>query len=314
MTNQPHDPVTLSSSRAVVVGYDGSPGSEQALGWALGAARARGASVRIVNAVRPYVDPWPGLGGYALPRPDELAEMARTTLATAESAAGAIAPDVPVETRSATGNEADVLMHDTDDVDMIVVGSRGLGGFTELLVGSTGIQLANHASCPVVVVRTYVEQAPVVPPGPEAGRVVVGVDASTESNEALGFAFEEAQMRGVGLTAVHGWRVPFFDSRGGKSGPIPGTELPSEFRGEELQALADCVRMWRGKFPDVDVREAVVHLAPAAVMIEASAGAELLVVGSRGRGGFRSLLLGSVSHAVLHHAHCPVAIVRHAGT
>jgi nucleotide-binding universal stress UspA family protein len=294
------------TTKPIVVGYDGSDGSEQALTWALQTARHHATSVRIVHAMHEYVDPWPAFGGYALPSPDELLTAADRTVANGLATAKRVAPDVEVTGRVVTGSGASALISEPGEAEMLVVGSRGLDGFSELLFGSTGLALAMQAHCPVVVLRPGHSG---VEPGPDAGRVVVGVDGSDLSSEALGFAFEEASLRGCGLTAVHAWQTPYFDAPG-KGAPIPGRVLATEFRGEELKVLADALSIWQQKFPAVHVHQVVVHAQPAGALVAASAGAELLVVGSRGRGGFRSLLLGSVSHAVLHHAHCPVAIVR----
>jgi nucleotide-binding universal stress UspA family protein len=135
----------------------------------------------------------------------------------------------------------------------------------------------------------------------------VGVDGSPASDSALGFAFEEASLRGTGLTVVHAWTMPV--STG------PGDILPlvydiDEVNAEETRLLAETVAGWQEKYPDVRVHRVVAHGAPAHELVQRSAGAELLVVGSRGRGGFRGLLLGSVSQAAIHHAQCPVAVVR----
>jgi nucleotide-binding universal stress UspA family protein len=215
-----------------------------------------------------------------------------------------LAPDVAVDSLMVTEDAAAALVGKSGESAMVVVGSRGLGGFSELLMGSTGLEVASRSTCPVVVIRTGQ-----VEPGPEAGRVVVGVDGSALSTEALGFAFEEASLRGCGLTAVHAWKSPYFDARG-RGGQAPILIADEVFQGEELQVLRDALALWQQKAPDVDLRQYVVHSHPARALIAASAGAELVVVGSRGRRSFRSILLGSVSHAVLHHAHCPVAVVR----
>jgi nucleotide-binding universal stress UspA family protein len=187
---------------------------------------------------------------------------------------------------------------------MVVVGSRGLAGFTELLVGSTVVQLVSHAPCPVVVVRSL----PYLTPGDEAGRVIVGVDGSPSSDETLAFAFEEASLRGQGLTAVHAWHVPFMEVP--SRGDVYDVELAAGVEAESRSHVAGALAPWRDKYPDVDVRQLVVHGDPVQTIVEASTGAALTVVGSRGRGGFRNLLLGSVSHGVVHHARSAVAVVR----
>ncbi|MFC7615699.1 universal stress protein [Actinokineospora soli] len=163
------------------------------------------------------------------------------------------------------------------DACLVVLGSRGLGGFGGLLLGSTAVQVAAHARCPVVVVR-----------GERSGDVVVGVDGSAHSVEAIAFAFGEAQRLGAGVVAV-----------------TAGSQ-----EDEAARALAESVAGWAERYPDVPVRRSVVRGHAARALVDAAADAALLVVGSRGAGGFRGMLLGSVSQGVLHHATCPVAIVR----
>ena len=295
------------NAKPIVVGYDGSSSSRHALEWALGAARGRHSSVCITHAVRPYVDPWPAFGGYAMPNPAELMTTAERTVASGLAKAHKLAPDVEVTSRIASGNQTQVLMEDTGGTEMIVVGSRGLSGFGELLVGSTGVTLAAHATCPVVIVRT--NEPTDVEPGPDASRIVVGVDGSPLSEDALLFALEQASVTGHGVTAIHAWQAPFYEVPG-KGAPVPEGVIDAEFRAGEISALTESLAPIWAKFPAVDVRQVVVHADPAAALVAASAGADLVVVGSRGRGGFGNLLLGSVSHAVLHHAHSPVAVVR----
>jgi nucleotide-binding universal stress UspA family protein len=140
--------------------------------------------------------------------------------------------------------------------------------------------------------------------GPSAGRIVVGTDGSPHSARAVGLAFEEASLRGVGVTAVRTWLAPDIDVEA-----TPAHEWEQAEKDEQARLTKD-VLSWRTRFPEVDVVEKTVRGAPTATLIDESAGAEMLVVGSHGRGGFGGLVLGSVSHAVLHHAHCPVVIAR----
>lgn len=296
------------TGRTIVVGYDGSTGSQAALRWALHAAHMRRSPVRLVYAAPALVQLVPPFGGYVLPDLDARREAGQITLAAGVAVAADLAPEVAVDTKLTDTTPSVALLAGSADNEMIVVGSRGLGGFSDLLVGSTSVQLATHASCPVVVIRP-VEPHP-APPGLDAGRVVVGVDGSDISTEALGFAFEEASMRGIGLTALHAWQSAYFDSPG-KGAPIPGSVVAEEFQASEMRVLVESIAAWTAKLPSVSLAQRVVHRDPVTMLVDASAGAELLVVGSRGQDGFRSLLLGSVSHAVLHHAHCPVTVVRH---
>jgi nucleotide-binding universal stress UspA family protein len=298
------------TAKPIVVGYDGSKTSKDALQWALDAARRRQTTVRLVHAVPPGVGISPQFGGYTYPDRATLERAAAEVLAIGAADAAMYAPEVTVDTRLVSATPAAALLTDSAADDLIVVGSRGLGGFAELLVGSTGVELAAHANCPVVVIRPGISEGTADGPGTDVGRIVVGVDGSVVSAEAMGFAFEEAASRGLGLTALHAWQSAYFDSPG-KGAPIPGSVIANEFQGSEMRLLAESVALWTTKFPAVDLIRRVMHGDPVTELVKASAGATMVVVGSRGRDGFRSLLLGSVSHAVLHHAHCPVVVVRH---
>lgn len=298
----------------IVVGYDDSPASRAALAWALRTAQGRHAEVLLVNAARTFPPIVAGHGDFVAPPREIATEAGMETLQAGALLAARLAPEVTVTTLLVEDAPAAALLSVLGRAELAVVGSRGHGGFTELVVGSTSLKVANRAPCPVVVVPAKKEAAP-LEPGPEAGRVVVGVDGADHgSGDVLAFAFEEASWRHTGLTAVHAWQEPYFDLPG-KGAAVPKRIQVEEFQAEERRQLAELVSGWAEKYPDVDVRCDVVAQSPAAVLAAASTGAELVVVGSRGRGGFHSvLMLGSVSHAVLHHAHCPVAVVSHHST
>lgn len=297
--------------RPVVVGYDGSKASCLALDWALQEAQLRDLPVEVVHAYQVPLTPVPMGVEYTAPSVEAARAAGEAVLAEASEHARRRPQPGRVSTRLVVAPASVTLIDASEDAAMVVVGARGVGGFTELLVGSTAMQVAMHAACPTVVVphqRPGTDGAQYPP-----GRVVVGVDGSPLSASALEFAFEEAALRGLGLTVVHAWEAPFFDRPAGK-----GPALPPEVVEEDLRAQADhehrlldeALTGWVDKYPEVDVTPALVHEKPAAALVALSAGAELLVVGSRGRGGFATLLLGSVSHSVLHHAGCPVAVVR----
>jgi nucleotide-binding universal stress UspA family protein len=295
--------VVMNGNKPVVVGYDGSAESEHALHWALAEAGRRQLPVLVAHAAVPDVlMTGVGMGYY---EPDAVIDAGKAVLAEATAKAAEWAPGVVLDTKLVQSTPAASLLEVMPEASMVVTGSRGLGGYGRLLLGSTSLQVATHASVPVVVIRSR----PGVADGPEAGRVVVGVDSSEASQDALQFAFDEASLRGVGLTAIRAWHSDFFDSPIGKGGAIPAHVENDVFVPGETAALHEDVTAWCAKYPDVDVRQHLVHATAAEALLEATAGAELLVVGSRGRGGFRSLLLGSVSHAVLHHSLCPVAVI-----
>jgi nucleotide-binding universal stress UspA family protein len=186
---------------------------------------------------------------------------------------------------------------------MVVVGSSGLDRVTEFILGSVTQQVVAHAACPVAVVPSSVSDEP----GIESGRVVVGIDGSELSVDATHIAFEEASLRRAGLTLLHVWNSPGYDSAGVV---VPDTFNLEEAHSDELRAMAETVAGLGEKYPDVHVQQRLRQGRPAKALADASRGAALVVVGSRGHGGFASLMLGSTSRALLHHASCPVLVVK----
>lgn len=280
----------------VIVGVDGSPSALSAVDWAATEASAMGRPLHIVHGLG--VTLGPTLGG---PGDSGVEAAAERLLTQAENRARATTRDVKITSELVVAAPAPALLGQAQEAELLVVGSRGLGGFTGLLVGSVGVAVAAHAPCPVVVVR---------PPedadrssGEHAGRVVVGVDGSELSAAAIRFAFEVAARRGVGVTAVHSWAVPI---------PVhPSLVIPVDNLEEvEHRLLEESLQDEQQRFPDVDVVAKLVHASPAHALMVESGEAQLVVVGSRGHGGFAGMLLGSVSQAVLQHADCPVAVIR----
>jgi nucleotide-binding universal stress UspA family protein len=239
----------------------------------------------------------PGLGTDYL---TVLRQNARDEIAAAAAAAAGVAPELAVEQDVVDGLPVPVLSAEAARAQLVVLGDRGLGGFTGLLAGSVAVALATHAPCPVVVVRG---PTPGAPP-PSDGPVVVGIDGSPTSEAALAFAFEAADLRGVPLVAVHTWTDYQMEST--MTAVLEGDAIDAD----EHRLLAERLAGWGEKYPDVPVQRLVTRYRPARTLVEQSAHAQLVVVGSRGRGGFVGMLLGSVSHALLHHAGCPVAVVR----
>ncbi|HXV91708.1 MAG TPA: universal stress protein [Pseudonocardia sp.] len=271
--------------RCVVVGVDGSGPALRAVRWAAPEALRRRVPLRIVLAADlPH----------EAQREERLGAL-RERLDDAAGEAARVAPGVEVETQLVIGRPGAVLHSESGRARLTVVGERGLGGFTGLLLGSVPVTLAGHTGCPLVVVRGVTD-------GP-AAPVVVGVDGSPLSEAAIGFAYEQAAAYGVGLVAVHTWSDVLVD-------PMPEPLLDRDaVEADEHRLLAERLAGWAEKYPDVTVRRVVTRHRPARALIEQSAGSRLVVVGSRGRGGLRGLVLGSVGHALLHHAACPVAIV-----
>ncbi|HEX2771765.1 MAG TPA: universal stress protein [Micromonosporaceae bacterium] len=285
----------------VVVGVDGSASALDAVRLAVRAAAARHRPLRVVHA---FI--WPLLHAPVGPPPlgpssGGLRHQAERILAEAVAEAEKEAPGLSVQGLVADGTAAAVLLHEARRAALIVLGTRGLGGFGALVIGSTAVQVAEYATCPVLVAR-----------GEErtSGPIVVGVDGSDMSDLAIGFAVEEAARRGAEVLAVHAYLHPV---------PIePGDVVPMVYdedalKSEEERLVAESLAGWSERYPDVPVRRKIDRGSAGRILVEESKAAQLVVVGARGRGGFAGLLLGSVSHGVLHHAHCPVAIVRRHG-
>jgi nucleotide-binding universal stress UspA family protein len=271
--------MTLTHGRkAVVAGVDGSASSVAAVLFGLEEARRRRLPLRLVHVV------------------DEVPAAPPGVLDAALDAARRSAPDLEVSTEVPAGRAAAALLVAAHDADVLVVGARGAGGFRGLLLGSVSSQVAAHASCPVVVVRAQRRHQP-----PAAG-VIVGVDGSSTSDAAVEFAFEEAALHGFGVTAVHVF------GPGEVSHEAVAAE-PRRLAAEEARVLTDSLVGWQQKYPDVAVTARLVRGHAAATLAGESVDGQLLVVGTRGRGGFGGLLLGSVSQSVLLHAACPVAVV-----
>ncbi|MEU5937918.1 universal stress protein [Micromonospora sp. NPDC047548] len=284
-------------NRPVVVGVDGSPSSLVA---AEHAARAAVLRRRPLHLVHGYLHPL----GYGVPlNPYDLGVPAPTEHAEKmlERTAADLAdrwPGLTVEVRQVAGGPGATLVAESRRAELVVVGSRGLGGFAGLLLGSVGAQVAAHAHCPVLVVRP--EEQPI----PVDGPVVVGVDGSKSARLAAGYAADEAARRNVPLVLVH------VDPPDGDR-PVPEEveESQAAYRAEAVRLLAGASAAVRADHPDLVVREHQVRAAsPAQGLVEASGEASVLAVGTRGRGGFAGLLLGSVSQAVVQHAHCPVLV------
>jgi nucleotide-binding universal stress UspA family protein len=288
------------SARTVVVGIDGSDSALRAARWAAVEAARRRVPLRVVTAFAwPQNDARLHLGldadyremGLGIAR-QELAEA--VAVAEEESAGNAVEPQL------IAGFPIPVLRAESSRAQLIVLGDRGLGAVGGLLAGSVAVAMAAHAECPVVLVRGE-DGEPVQDP---TRPVVVGVDGSPLSEAAVAFAFEAAGLRGVPLVAVHTWWDLLVDPT------MVTLQDWDAIEAYERELLADRLAGWVEKYPDVRVRQLVARDRPAHALVEQSGHAQLVVVGSRGRGAVAGLLLGSVSHALLHRARCPVAVVR----
>jgi nucleotide-binding universal stress UspA family protein len=282
----------------VVVGVDGSPPAQAALSWGARHAAARGGALTVLMALPPV---FIGDPGTVLLR--ELAQTSEAeAMAVLESARDEVVathPGLDVEVRLVRFLPADTLIRASGEAELLVIGAHGRAGFVDRLLGSTADQVATHARGPVIVV-------PEKPGYPADGPIVVGVDASEQSAQALRFAFDLAAALSAPLTAVHAWDLDLLWST-----------APVALEPEDLtamvdaakRALAEAVQPEAAGHPQVQVSESVQRGGPASVLEEASRSASLVVVGSRGRGGFTGLLLGSTSRSLLHAARCPVAVI-----
>lgn len=291
-------------SRSVVVGVDGSESSDAAARWAADEAARRDLPLRVVHAVPPVT---PGAFPSALVwAAVDWRARADTILDTTIGPLRELYPDLVIEADAHIGQPpAQVLADQARSAEFLVVSSRGRGGFVGLLLGSTAVQVLELATAPVVIVRQPPAdrgQAPV------DGPVVVGVDGSDHSRRALPFAFTEAALRGTTLTAVHAWAIP--DHPGLTSMRASGGADWSHLVRQAEDVLEESLTAVRADFPGVEVTERVLDEQPVRALLEASRGAQLLVLGSRGRGSLAGLVLGSVSHSAVHGADCPVAVVR----
>ncbi len=285
----------------IVVGYDGSPASDLAVDWAAATAAGRGVPLMVLVA---WNMPPVNYSGLAVANESgmmkELREESDLMAANAVTKALEAFPELVATAEVVVSPPAAALVEQSHGASMIVVGSHGRGGFKELLLGSVSRQVAAHADCPVVVVRHPVDD--------KAREVVVGVDGSKPALKALDFAYDYASRGGLRLHVLHTWEVPPIGAITGVPTFSP-PELLQDIKGNEMRVTAEALAGHSDRYPDVAVVQDVVRGTPVQTLAEMSDRAALVVVGSRGRGGFLGLLLGSVSHGVLHHAHCPVAVV-----
>ncbi|SFI76892.1 universal stress protein [Amycolatopsis sacchari] len=282
----------------VVVGVDGTRQSLRAVEWAAEEAALRHLPLHVVN----------GFGipdafyGEALPPRDWLDSRrleAEEIVREAAAAAGHREHHPVVEQESVLDSPVPLLLRRSEDATMLVVGSAGRGVLGDLVVGSVATALTAHAHCPVAVVRGE-DRAGTAP-------VVAGVDGGPASEAVLALAFEEAAVHGVPLVAVHVWA----DADPGRV--FAEAMAPFDFeplREKANRVLAEALAGWREKFPDVEVRRVVEEDKPRQRLLDWSRSARMVVVGSRGRGGFTGLLLGSVSQALVQHGGCPVLVAR----
>lgn len=281
----------------IVVGVDGSAASNAAVFWAAREAALHDVSLTLVHTFATFVPTYP-----QIPTPAGIAvwqeEDGRQVLEQAvKIATDAASPGRKTFMKSEIRSSAPVpaLVEMSKDADMVVVGSTGRGAVERVLLGSVSSGVVHGARCPVAVIRDETSWMPRSRRAP----VLVGIDCSPASELALTVAFDEASRRGVELKALHAWSDMAVYQ-------LPWVEWPAEAD----RNLAEYLAGWCERYPDVKVNRVVVLDHPGRAMLEESDSAQLVVVGSHGRGGLSGMLLGSVSNAVVHSVHAPVIVAR----
>jgi len=286
-----------AKTTAIIVGVDGSAGSQLALRWTLADAALGSEPVKLVCCYRrPMMLSWEGIDPGDVDREADAAQQfAQEAVEKALELARELAPQIDVSGEAVYGHAADVLADESKSASQVVVGSRQLKGLGSALLGSVGAGLAARAVCPVVVVRGPSGLAA------EHPAVVVGIDGSEAAGPALEFGFDHASRHGVPLRAVMCWRPdPLATMRWRAEAPVP--ERAHEW-------LSETLAPWQQRYPDVAASGAVIREHPVAGLVEQSAAQHLLVLRSRAHGAVRGTLLGSVTQGVLHHATAPVAVI-----
>jgi nucleotide-binding universal stress UspA family protein len=291
---------TPTKHRGILVGVDGSPASKVAADWAARDAALRKVPLTLVHVLSPpVVMSWPETPtppGFREWQESDGHSIIRDALKIVESATHA--EPIQVDSEMVTGPTVATLLDLSKDAEIFAVGSRGLSGTRRLLLTSVSSALVHHAHCPVAVIH---DEDPLTP-HPDLAPVLVGIDGSPASERATAIAFDEASRRGVYLVALLAWSD--WTARG--SPAIEWSTLQSV--GGKL--LAERLAEWQDRYPDVWVRRVVVPDRAASNLVIRSDSAQLVVVGSHGRGGFAGMLLGSVSSAVVHAARTPVIVAR----
>ncbi|MDD2817951.1 MAG: universal stress protein [Candidatus Nanopelagicales bacterium] len=289
--------ITMFHNR-VVVGFDGSEPSLGAARWAAREAQTRGLGLTVIHATVPPMSSSGAWGPSAPISLDALDEI-RTSAQTSLDAFAATLPSADIQTLVQVGSPTGILLAASESAALIVVGSRGHGGFKELLLGSVSQQLVTHADCPVAVIR----DDRVI----DATAVVVGVDGSAASHAAVDFAFDYASRHHLRVLAVHAWDVPSFDLI-----VMPNTPVPiqiGDIANTEVRLAAELLAGYEARYPDVTLETRVIRTTPANAILSAEPEAAAIVMGTRGHGAVVGSIIGSVSHSVLHRATVPVVVV-----
>ncbi|WP_312098331.1 universal stress protein [Corynebacterium dentalis] len=295
---------TNDSGNVIVVAVDGSEASDAAVHWAANSAKKRGQPLKLVTA---YTMPqFMYADGMVPPQElyDELEGEAGDKIDKARRIVEEFDSSIEVSHEVREESPIDFLLALSEDAGMLVMGSRGLGGLSGLVMGSVSAAVVSHAECPVVVVRKDNDVTETNKYGP----IVVGVDGSEVSRKAIEIAFREAQARQVPLRAVHAWSDAQFHTS--YVSVVEAQSQMDQLIEDHERLLTSELAPLMEKYPEVEVEEIVERERPIHSLKEAAEGAQLLVLGSHGRGGFKGMLLGSTSRALLQYAPCPMMVVR----
>ncbi|MBX9640623.1 MAG: universal stress protein [Mycobacteriaceae bacterium] len=285
-----------NGGKGLVVGVDGSSASNAAVTWAARDAATRQVPLTLVHMLSTYVPTFPQIplpGGVAVWQEDDGRLVLEEAAKLARDSAGR---SVEVATQLKSSPPIPTLVQLSEEADMVVVGTHGRGAVGRVLLGSVSSGVLRGAACPVAIVPADVADVR------DDAPVLVGIDGSPASELATAIAFDEASRRGVDLRAVHAWSDVEVLDLGGLD--WPALQLESE------QVLAERLAGWQERYPDVAVQQIVVCDRPARELVSQSKSAQLVVLGSRGRGGIARMLLGSVSNAVVHSVHTPIIVAR----
>jgi nucleotide-binding universal stress UspA family protein len=287
--------------RSIVIGVDGSQGSRNAVRWGLALAERRHVAARLVRAFDPSTHDVRIGGAGEIGVLGDSFDAVRAQLDATYETARTLHPELTIIPELIDDSASSALIEASHEADAVVIGAHGARGFSNLVAGSTTMNVSTHAHCTVVALPSNEEQAF------DGSGIVVGVDGSAISETAIAYAFREAAETGQRLTAVHAWTDPLTPTALGTA--IPALYDHDIYSRDQDILLAESLAGWAEKYPDVSVTRRVVHEQPVRALAGAADNARLLVVGCRGRSALRSMLLGSVSHGVLHLATCPVAVV-----
>lgn len=288
----------------IVVGVDGSAASNAAVSWAAHDAMLRHLPLTLVHMVNASVPMWPEMPmsmGMAAWQEEDGRQVLEQAVKIAEEAMQG-QREITIHSELRWSPPVPTLVELSTDAELVAVGSYGRGAVARAVLGSVGSALLRRAHCPVAIIRDQDPSSAEHTPDLQQAPVVLGIDGSPVSELATAIAFDEASRRGVELKAVHAWSdLEVVD--------LPGLDW-STVKGEGEQTVAERLAGWQERYPDVTVHRLVVCDRPARELIKEAQTAQLVVLGSHGRGGFTGMLLGSVSNAVVHSVRTPVIVAR----